>query len=385
VNEDRSARYHKLGRRTAIASTAWSAGLLVCVAATPCSLALKRVAVAAADPLHVALQPTAVVLVYLACLGVIHEVGALPFAFYRGFLLERRYGLSTERFSHWLRDHAKGIGLGALLSGAGFSLLYAAIRLTPDWWWVAATAGFGVVVVALTSLAPVLLLPLFFTFRPLASAELRKRLIGLSRRAGVAVADVCEWQVSDRTKKANAALTGLGRTRRILVSDTLIAGHPDEEIEVILAHELGHQVHHDVWKGMAIRVVVAGLGFFAASRTLPALVPRLGWEGPADVSGLPVLLLSAGLSALALLPAVTAASRAMERAADRFAFELTGNASAFATAIVRLGAQNLAEERPSRLARWLFYTHPPVAERAADARAWHETHARQRTSSQTRL
>ncbi len=201
----------------------------------------------------------------------------------------------------------------------------------------------------------------------------------------MAVADVCEWQISDRTKKANAALTGLGRTRRILVSDTLLAGHPDEEIEVILAHELGHQVHHDVWKGIAIQVVVAGLGFFAASRTLPALAPRLGWEGPADVSGLPVLLLSAGLSALALVPAVTAASRAMERAADRFAFELTGNASAFATAIERLGAQNLAEERPSRLARWLFYTHPPVAERAAAARAWHETHACQRTSGQTRL
>lgn len=385
MNEDRSARYHKLGRRAAIASTAWSAGLLACLAATPLSLALRRVAQAAADPLHAALQPTAVVLVYLACLGAIHEVGALPFAFYRSFLLERRYGLSTERVGHWIRDHVKGAGLGALLSAAGFSLLYAAIRLTPDWWWVAATAGFGVVVVALTSLAPVLLLPLFFTFRPLARAELRERLIGLSRRAGVAVADVCEWQVSDRTKKANAALTGIGRTRRILVSDTLLAGHPDDEVEVILAHELGHQVHHDVWKGIAIQAIVAGLGFLAASRALPALAPRLGWEGPADAAGLPVLLLSVGLVALALLPAVAAASRAMERAADRFAFELTGNAPAFAAAIERLGQQNLAEERPSRPARWLFYTHPPVAERAASARAWHDTHPSQRNSSQTRL
>ena len=375
MNEDRSARYHKQGRRAAIASTAWSAGLLVCLAATPLSLALRRVAAAAAEPLHAALQPFAVVLVYLACLGAIHEVGALPFAFYRSFLLERRYGLSTERIDHWIRDHAKGAGLGALLSGAGFSLLYAALRLTPEWWWVAATAGFGVVVVALTSLAPVLLLPLFFTFRPLARADLKERLIALSRHAGVAVADVCEWQISDRTKKANAALTGIGRTRRILLSDTLLAGHPDEEIEVILAHELGHQVHHDVWKGIAIQVIVTGLGFFAASRTLPALAPRLGWEGPADAAGLPVLLLSVGVVALALLPAVTAASRDMERTADRFAFELTGNAPAFAAAIERLGAQNLAEERPSRLARWLFYTHPPVAERIAAARAWGDVHA----------
>ncbi len=385
MNEDRSARYHKLGRRADIASTAWSAGLLVCLAATPLSLALRRGAAAAAEPLHATLQPFAVVLLCLACLGVVHEIGALPFAFYRSFLLERRYGLSTERIGHWIRDHAKGAGLGALLSGAGFSLLYAALRLTPEWWWVAAAAGFGAVVVALASLAPVLLLPLFFTFRPLARADLKARLIVLSRRAGVAVADVCEWQVSDRTKKANAALTGIGRTRRILVSDTLLAGHPDDEIEVILAHELGHQVHHDVWKGIAIQVSVAGLGFFAASRTLPAVAPRLGWEGPADAAGLPVLLLSVGVVALALLPVVTAASRAMERAADRFAFELTGNAPAFAAAIERLGAQNLAEERPSRLVRWLFYTHPPVGERAAAARAWQNTGVCKRNGTRGRL
>jgi STE24 endopeptidase len=385
VNEDRSARYHKLGRRAAIASTAWSAGLLVCLAATPLSLALRSMAAGAVEPVHAALQPTAVVLVYLACLGAIHEAGALPFAFYRSFLLERRYGLSTERIGHWIRDHAKGAGIGALLSSAGFSLLYAALRLMPEWWWVAAAAGFGLVVVALTSLAPVLLLPLFFTFRPLARADLKERLIALSRRAGVAVADVCEWQVSDRTKKANAALTGMGRTRRILLSDTLLAGHPDEEIEVILAHELGHQAHHDVWKGIAIQVCVAGLGFFAASRALRILAPRCGWEGPADAAGLPVLLLSVGLAAFALLPAVTAASRAMERAADQFAFDLTGNAPAFAAAIERLGAQNLAEERPSRPARWLFYTHPPVAERAAAARAWQNAGGCKRSATLRRL
>jgi STE24 endopeptidase len=322
------------------------------------------------EPLYAALQPTAVVLVYLACVGAIHEIGALPFAFYRSFLLEHRYGLSTERFGHWARDHAKGAGVGGLLSCAGFSVLYAAIRLGPDGWWVVATAGFGLVAVALTGLAPVLLLPLFFTFRPLARPELSARLMDLSRRAGVAVTDVCEWQISDRTKKANAALAGIGRTRRILLSDTLLAGHADGEVEVIVAHELGHQVHHDVWKGIAIQVFVAGLGFFAASRALRMLASRLGLEGPADVAGLPVLVLCVGVAVLALLPVTTAASRAMERAADRFAIELTGDAPAFVAAVERLGAQNLADERPSRLARWLFCTHPPVTERVEAARAW---------------
>jgi STE24 endopeptidase len=385
VNEDRSARYHKLGRRAAVASIAWGAGLLVCLAATPVSLRLRHLAEGAAAPLHPILQPTAVVLAYLACLGAVHEIVALPIAFYRSFLLEKRYGLSTERLRHWVLDQAKGGALGGVLSAVGFSLLYAAMRYSPQRWWLAAAAGFAAVVVALTRLAPVVLLPIFFTFRPLAREELRERLLALSRRAGVAVTDVCEWQMSDRTKKANAALTGLGRTRRILVSDTLLAAHSDDEVEVVLAHELGHQVHRDLWKGMAVQIAVATLGFLAASRVLSALAPRLGWTGVADVAGLPVLLLSVGLVSLALLPGVTAASRAVERAADRFAFELTGNTDAFIAAMQRLGFQNLAEERPSRLARWLFYTHPPVAERVAAARAWGDAHGRRGTSAESRL
>lgn len=370
MNEDRSARYHKLGRRAAVASTAWSAGLLVCLAATPLSERLRAAAEAAASPLHPALQPTAILLVYLAGLGIVHEAGVLPFAFYRSFLLERRYGLSTERLGHWVGDHLKGVALGAALSAVGLPLLYAAIRSMPQWWWLVAAAGSAGLAIALTGLAPVLLLPVFFTFRPLARTELRDRLVALSRRAGIAVMDVCEWQMSDRTRKANAALTGLGRTRRILISDTLLAGHSDDEIEVILAHELGHQVHRDVWKGIALQGAVAAVGFHAASRVLPALTPRLGWSGPADVAGLPALLLTVGAAALVLMPMAAAASRAMERSADRFALDLTGKAEAFADAIERLGARNLAEERPSRLARWFFYTHPPVAERAAAARAW---------------
>jgi STE24 endopeptidase len=385
VNEDRSARYQKLGRRAAVVSTAWSAGLLVCLVATPFSLQLRRLAEAAAGAFHAALQPAAVVLVYLTCLGAIHELGALPIAFYRSFLLERRYGLSTERLRHWVLDQMKGGALGGALSAVGFSLLYVAIRHAPERWWVVAAAGAAVMAVALTALAPVALLPVFFTFRPLGREDLRERLLALSRRAGVAVTDVCEWRMSDRTKKANAALAGLGRTRRILVSDTLLAAHSDDEVEVVLAHELGHQVHHDLWKGMAVQVLVATLGFLAASHILPALAPRLRWTSAADVAGLPALLLSVGLVALVLLPGVTAASRAMERAADRFAFELTGNTAAFIAAMERLGAQNLAEERPSRPARWLFYTHPPVAERVAAARAWGDAHGCQRRSIQSRL
>jgi Zn-dependent protease with chaperone function len=368
VNEDRSARYHKLGRRSELASLAWGTGFLLAALAPPVSWLLRGAAEALAGPAPAWVRPTATVLAYVVSLGLAHQVGALPIAFYRSFILEHRYGLSTERLRHWALDRVKGAAVGAPLALAASACVYLAIWHWPVWWWAAVAAGYAVVVVVMTGLAPVVLLPIFFTFRPLERQELRDRLIALSRRAGVAVSDACEWRVSDRTKKANAALTGLGRTRRILVSDTLLGRYSDDEVEGILAHELGHQVHHDIWRGIALHNFVTALGLLAASRALDALASPLGWTGVGDVSGLPVLLLTAGVVSLALRPLVNASSRRMEREADRFSIELTGNPAAFATAIERLGVQNLTEERPSRLARWFFYTHPPVAERVAAAR-----------------
>jgi STE24 endopeptidase len=373
VNEDRSARYHKLGRRAAVVSTAWSACLLALLAVTPASVWLRCAIEGLLAPFSPPrLLPSLVVLGYVTVLGIVHECGELPIAFFSGFVLEHRYGLSTESARHWANDHVKGLALGAALSLAGFSLLYVVIRHWPAAWWLIAAAGFTGVVVLLTRLGPVILMPIFFTFRPLSRDPLRERLLALSRKAGVPVTDAVEWVIADRTKKANAALAGLGRTRRILISDTLLAGYSDDEIEVILAHELAHQIHHDVWRGIAVQATVVTAGFFVASLVMAFLSPRLGWQGVADVAGLPVLLLTAGLLSLVLLPAVNAASRRMERAADRFALELTGHAGAFQTAMQRLASQNLSEERPSRLALWLFYTHPPVPERVAAARAWAE-------------
>ena len=371
MNEDRSARYHTLGRRAAIVSTAWSAGFLGLLAATPLSILLRESVERIVAPLAPAwLLPSAVVLGYVAAVGLAHELGEWPIAFYRTYILEHRYGLSTESLRLWTVDQLKGAALGGGLSLAGFWAVYLAMRTWPEWWWLAAAGGVTAVIVVLTRLAPVLLMPIFFTFRPIARSELRNRLLALSRRAGVPVTDVSEWQLSDRTKKANAALAGFGRTRRILVSDTLLSNYSDDEIEVILAHELAHQVHHDIWRGIAVQALIATAGFYAASRVMSGLSSRLGWQGVADVAGLPVLLLAAGFLSLASLPAANAFSRRMERAADRFALDLTGNAGAFSSAMRRLAEQNLSEEHPSRFARWMFYTHPPVRERIDIARAW---------------
>jgi STE24 endopeptidase len=232
------------------------------------------------------------------------------------------------------------------------------------------------VVILLVNAAPVLLLPLFYTFKPLERAPLRDRLTALAAKANTSIKGVFEWTLSDRTKKANAALTGIGNTRRILLSDTLLAEYSDDEIEVILAHELAHHVHRDIWSALGLDGLLTFGGFYAADRLLQRAVPFFGLQSASDVAGIPVLLIAAGVLGLLVKPAMNAVSRSHERRADDYALRLTNNPSAFQSAMRRLGQQNLAEENPSRLVQAFFYTHPPIKERLRAARNWSEAAAR---------
>src|SRR5262249_34337608 len=186
---------------------------------------------------------------------------ALPLAFYSGFLLERRYGLSNETFGGWLLDQAKSFAIGIVLGGGAASLVYWLIRQSPDRWWLIAGAVFAVLFVGLTLLVPVVFLPLFYSVKPLARDVLHARLLRLAERAGARVLGAYEWGLAEKTKKANAALAGIGATRRILVSDTMLAEYSDDEIEVVLAHELAHHVHGDIWKGIAFESALILAGF----------------------------------------------------------------------------------------------------------------------------
>jgi len=370
VNEDKATRYHRLKRRTSLVAVGWSVLLLGGLATSGLTLTVRDAAAAVAARLTGGPSTTATVVAYVVLLTLLNEVGSLPIGFYSGFLLERRYGLSNERPGGWLLDQAKGLGVGLVLGCGGAAIIYTLIAWSPDGWWLIAGAVFALLIVGMTNLAPVLLLPLFYTLKPLERESLRLRLLALAERAGARVFGAYEWGLGDKTKKANAALAGLGTTRRILVSDTMLAEYTDDEIEVVLAHELAHHVHGDIWKGIAFESALVVAGFYLASRALAALAGPVGLHGVADVAGLPLLLLAAGAVSLVMLPVAHAMSRAYERSADRFALDLTRNPGAFVSAMKRLGAQNLAEDNPSRLARWLFYSHPPLGERIAAARVF---------------
>jgi STE24 endopeptidase len=370
LNEDKATRYQRLKRQASILSLAWSVLLLCGLLWTDGHAALRDTAEAiTARALPASWHAGAIVFAYVVLLSVVNEIVTLPLSFYSGFFLEQRYGLSNDTFGGWLRDQAKSFGIGLVLAGGAAGLIYWCIRQSPEHWWLSAGLLFTLLIVGLTNLAPVVLLPLFYSVKPLDRAALRTRLLGLAERAGAQVLGAYEWGLGGKTRRANAALAGLGGTRRILVSDTMLAEYSDDEIEVVLAHEIAHHVHGDIWKGIVFESGLILAGFYLASWVLPALAGVVGLRGVDDVAGLPLLVLAAGAVSVVMVPAAHAMSRAFERRADRFALDLTRNPVAFISAMRRLGAQNLAEEDPSRIVQWLFYSHPPIGDRIAAAQA----------------
>ena len=347
MNEPKSSRYHRLKRRAGFAGLA---GTVVTLLA------------------FLDFRPAVPVWLYILALAAANEMIALPVAFYRSYLLDRHYELSTEPLTTWLADHFKAFAIVTVLAVAGAEAVYFLMRRMPEQWWVVAAVGATAVTILLAKLAPVILLPLFYTFTPLDRPALNERLMALSTRAGVRVLGVYEWGLGAKTRRANAALVGSGATRRILLSDTLLAEYSEDEIEVILAHEMAHHAHHDIPKGLVLEFVLLLGAFYAASVAIDAAWRPLDLSGPADVRGLPILLLAGGALMLAATPIVNAFSRLNERRADRFALRLTQQRDAFISAMRRLGSQNLAEESPSKAVVWLFHTHPPIEERIAAAR-----------------
>lgn len=370
MNVDKATRYHQLRRRAEVAGTLVAGLFLVAVLASGLGLRVREVASMVTSGLMPEASDVAAAVLVAGVLSTMLAALEAPFAWYQGFALEHRYGLSTQTFRHWLADHVKAIGIGAAFAMLGSGVVYATLVWWPDWWWLLSAGIFSLGTIVIVRLAPVVLLPLFYAFRPLDRPTLVSRLISLAERANTTIAGVFEWGLSGHTRKANAALAGMGRTRRILLSDTLLAEYSEDEIEVVLAHELAHHVHHDLWRGIALQTALLLGGFFIAHLGLTLLGPRLHLSGLSDPAGLPLLMLIGAVWSLLLTPLSNGLSRVHERRADRYALETTRNAEAFVSAMRRLAQQNMAEERPSRLVQWLFYSHPPIRERIRAAEEW---------------
>ncbi len=307
-------------------------------------------------------QPWASAL-YFIILAVGLGIILMPLSYYQGFLLPHRYGLSHETLKVWLADRAKASTISLVLGLLVVIVVYWLLDNFPDTWWLWAGILLLLLSLLLTRLTPTLLISLFFKLEPLGDVELQKKLTELAERARTRVCGVFTMNLSSKSTTANAMLAGLGQTRRIILSDTLLQKYSPEEIEVVLAHELGHHVHRDIPKMIAIQAVIGLLGFYLADLVLKASLAPLALGSPADAAGLPLLFLFLAVFNMVLSLLTNAYSRYVEKQADVAALRLSGNPQAFITAMTRLADQNLTEYQPSRWVELLFYDHPPYNKR----------------------
>ena len=312
------------------------------------------------------------VIAFAAIFGVIWVIINLPLNYYEGFILPHRFGMSNQALAGWIVDQFKGLLVGGIVGGIVLEVIYAMLRQFPDTWWLWAAIFLLVFNVLLANLAPVLLMPIFYKFRPLGEeqADLVARLMRLAERANTHVQGVYQFDMSRRTKAANAALIGLGNTRRIILGDTLLKEFTAEEIETVLAHELGHHAHKDIPIGIAVSSAITLIGLYLAAIGLQGGAGAFGFSNPADIATLPLLVLVIGAYNLFVMPLINGFSRWRERRADQYALQVTQNGAAFASALTKLTNQNLAQADPETWVELILYSHPALGKRIAMAKAY---------------
>ncbi len=292
----------------------------------------------------------------------------LPLEFYSGFTLEHSYGLSRQGLGGWAREELKATALAFGLSLPMVEALYFLIYNFPEYWWPLAGLLFILFGVAMARLAPVLILPLFFKCVPIEDETIGGLLMPLAKEAGLDLKGVFKIDMSKDTRKVNALLAGLGRTRRVIFSDTLLESFTPQEIQIVFAHELGHHVHRHIQRLLLIGSFAVFFGLALTDHFLREFVPLFHLEWHGDVASFPVFLLIMGAFALVLLPLENAYSRHLERQCDMYALEKTRNPQAFISAMEKLADKNLADKDPGSLIEYLFYDHPPVSKRIEMAR-----------------
>jgi STE24 endopeptidase len=307
-------------------------------------------------------NPYIALLLFVVIIGVVAAVLSFPVDYFFGFRLEHEFGLSNLTFGGWLKENLKSIAVGIVLVLPLLFTFYF-LLFTFEFWWLWFACLIFLYSVVLTQIAPVVIFPLFYKFTPIENESLKLRIEELCSSAGFKVKGVYSFNMSKTTKKANAALTGLGKTKRIILGDTLLSGFSEDEIVTVFAHELGHYKKSHIKKNILISTITTFAGLYLISVAYSALFKKFGFQHPYDLGALPLLAILASLLGFLLKPFSSFVSRKFEFEADRFALKTTGNPAAFESMLGKLAFQNLADDEPNKFVEFWFHSHPSIRRR----------------------
>ncbi len=308
-------------------------------------------------------SPYLALLVFAVVFGFLNSVFTFPLRIYSGFILEHRFGLSNQSFGAWLWDGVKGMLVGAVIGMPVLLLFYYFLRTYETNWWLPVGIMMIVFSVILARIAPTIIFPIFYKFKPLDDGELKERILKRCKEAGMNVKGIFQFDMSTKTKKANAAFAGIGKAKRIILGDTLLEEFNHDEIDVVFSHELGHYKLGHIKRMMAVGIVGTLAALFIAAQLYALSIGWFGFESITQLAALPLLTIWMGLYGLLTGPIDNWLSRRHEYQADRFALEMTRNKEAFKSTMTKLASMNLSDPEPPRWVEVIFHSHPTIKKR----------------------
>lgn len=307
-------------------------------------------------------------LFFITIIGILYSILNFPFDFYGSYIIEHRFSLSNQTVAAWLIEKIKGAAVGIVIGVPVAVVFYVFLKLTGWFWWLWFSVFIFFISVFLARVAPVIIFPLFYKFKNLESDEIRRRITRLLDDQGIPIKGIYSFNLSKDTKKANAGFTGIGRSKRIILSDTLIGQFTPDEIAVVFAHEMGHYKKRHIVKSIALGAFSIFLSFYLCGELYRLTLGYLGFAHVYDIAAIPVLFFYLTLFSLVTMPLSNALSRKYEREADRYALEVTRDREAFISSMEKLADMNLADRDPNPVTEFMLYSHPSIKKRIAFAR-----------------
>lgn len=295
--------------------------------------------------------------------GLFFSAFGLPFDFYGSFIIEHRFGLSNQSFIRWVWERVKSLMVSTVIGVPVALVFYYFLKSSGENWWLFFSIFIVFITVILARVAPVLIFPLFYKFKEIEDGEIKERIEKVLSDAGVSIKGIFSFNMSKDTKKANAGFTGLGKTKRIILSDTLIQDFTPAEIAVVFAHEAGHYVHKHIIKNLIFSTLVIFVTLFICGKLHAVTIDAMGITELHALQALPVLMLYLSISGLMMMPLTNYISRRYEFQADEYSVRKTSDKDSFVSAMNKLAETNLADKEPHPAVEFLLYSHPSIKRR----------------------